>query len=404
MNKKEFKSDFPIFENNPGLVYLDTTATSQKPKKVIESLCDFYKKDYANIHRWSYILSEKSEEFYDNSKKKVKSFINANSIQEIIYTYNANYALNILACSLECSGYLKTWDKVLLTITEHHSNIVPWLNLKEKIGIEVEFVGLKEDFSLDMDDFLSKYDEKVKVISMTQVSNVTWEIYDLEKIWKLKREDTIFIVDASQSIPHMSVDVKKLNADFLFFTAHKVMAETGLWVLWWKKELLSNMKSVFSGGWAINWVKEDSYRQASLPTRFEPGTPHISWALTLLKALEYIEEIGWYEVIDEYDRELIRYTLEKIKEVPELHLVWWTNLDSRIWVFSFYLDNFHSLDVSQTLAEKNICVRAWQHCAEPFALRMWISSTFRMSLYIYNTIEDIDLFFESIKEIIQKKY
>ncbi len=401
MSKNMFKSDFPIFENNPWLVYLDTTATAQKPKYVIEALCDFYKKDYANIHRWSYMLSEKSEEVYDNSKKKVKKFINASSIQEIIYTYNANYALNILACSLECSGYLKSGDKVLLTITEHHSNIVPWLNLKEKIGIEVEFIAIKDDFSLDMDDFEKKYDDKVKVISFTQVSNVTGEIYDLEKIWKLKREDTIFIVDASQSIPHMQVDVKKLNADFLFFTAHKVMAETWLGVLWGKKEILSNMKSVFSGGWAINWVKEDSYRQAALPSRFEPGTPHISWALTLLKAFEYIESIWGYEAIETYDRELIKYTLEKIKEIPELHLVWWTNLDSRIWVFSFYLDNFHSLDIAEKLAEANICVRSGQHCAEPLALRLGISSTFRMSLYIYNTFEDIDLFFEELKKIIK---
>jgi cysteine desulfurase/selenocysteine lyase len=302
---------------------------------------------------------------------------------------------------LEYSGYLKKWDKVLLTITEHHSNIVPWLNLKEKIGIEVEFVWLKDDFSLDMEDFANKYDEKVKVISFTQVSNVTWEIYDLEKIGKLKREDTIFIVDASQSIPHIQVDVKKLNSDFLFFTAHKIMAETGLGVLWWKKEILQNMKSAFSGGWAINWVKEASYRQAALPSRFEPGTPHISGALTLLKALEYIESIWWYEAIETYDRGLIKYTLEKIKEISELHLVWWTNLDSRIWVFSFYINWLNSLDIADSLAEKNIAIRAGQHCAEPFALRLWISSTFRMSLYIYNTIEDIDKFFDELKKIIR---
>ncbi len=405
-----FKSDFPIFENNPWLVYLDTTATAQKPKLVIEALCNFYKKDYANIHRGSYALSEKSEEAYDNSKKKVKEFINASSIQEIIYTYNANYALNILASSLECSGYLKKGDKVLLTITEHHANIVPWLNLKEKAWIEVEFIAIKDDFSLDMDDFTQKYDDKVKVISFTQVSNVTGEIYDLEKVGQLIRdrssdrpvsEKPIFIVDASQSIPHMQVDVKKLNSDFLFFTAHKLMAETWLGVLWWKKEILSNMKSAFSGGWAINWVKEDSYRQAALPSRFEPGTPHISGALTLLKSLEYIESIWWYESIETYDRELIKYTLKKLEDFPELHLVWWTNLDSRIWVFSFYLDNFHSLDIAEKLAEKNICVRAGQHCAEPLALRLGISSTFRMSLYIYNTFEDIDRFFDELKKIIQ---
>lgn len=402
MSNITYRKDFPIFKNNPDLVYLDSTATSQKPAYVIDALSDFYRNDFANIHRWSYTLSEKSEELYDNSKKKVKEFLNANSIQEIIYTYNANYAMNILACSLECSNMLKAWDKVLLTISEHHSNIVPWLNLKEKIGIEIDYVWIKDDFSLDMDDFKSKYDEKVKIISFTQVSNVTGQIYDLEEIWRLKREDTLFIVDASQSFPHMKVDVKKLNSDFLFFTAHKVMAETWLGILWWKKELLSNMKSVFSGGWAINWVKEDSYRQASLPGRFEPGTPHISWAVTLLKALEYIENIWWYEAIDNYDSKLIKYTLERIKEIPELKLVWWINAEKRVGVFSFWLDWFHALDVAEELASKNICVRSWQHCAEPLAIRLGINSTFRMSLYIYNTIEDIDNFFDAIKEILKK--
>lgn len=397
-----FKQDFPIFENNPGLVYLDTAASAQKPNYVIDAISDFYRKDYANIHRGSYALSEKSEEAYDNSKKKVKEFINANSIQEIIYTYNANYALNILAFSLECSGYLKKGDKVLLTITEHHSNIVPWLNLKEKIGIEVEFVAIKDDFSLDMDDFTQKYDDKVKVISFTQVSNVTGEIYDLEKIWKLKRPDTIFIVDASQSIPHMQVDTKSLNCDFLFFTAHKVMAETWLGVLWWKKEILQSMKSAFSGGWAINWVREDSYRQASLPGRFEPGTPHISGALSLLKAFEYIESIWWYSAIENYDRELIQYTLEKVTEIQELKVLWWTNINSRIWVFSFYIEWLNALDIADAMAEKNIAIRAGQHCAEPLALRLGISSTFRMSLYIYNTKNDIDLFFEELKKTIKK--
>lgn len=399
MSKNNFKSDFPILQNNPWIVYLDSAATAQKPSFVIDAISDFYKNDYANIHRWSYILSEKSDDIYEKSKKKVKEFINASSIQEIIYTYNSNYALNILACSLECSGYLKSGDKVLLSITEHHSNIVPWLNLKEKIWIEVEFVWLKEDFSLDMEDFNAKYDQKVKVISFTQISNVTGEIYDLEEIWKLKRDDTIFIVDASQSIPHMQVDTIKLNCDFLFFTAHKIMAETGIWVLWWKKELLKNMKSIFSWGWAIDWVKETCYRQRALPSRFEPGTPHISWALSLLASLEYIENIWWYEVIDNYDRELIKYTLEKLESFPELRLIWWKNINSRIWVFSFILDWYNSLDVAEFLAEKNICVRAGQHCAEPLAIRLWISSSFRMSLYIYNTIEDIDRFFDAIFEI-----
>lgn len=396
-----FKKDFPIFQNNPDLVYLDTTASSQKPKYVIEWICKYLWNSYSNIHRWLYDIAMTSEELYFDSKKKIAEFLWWVDYKEVIYTYNSNYALNILAQTFRLNKVLKAWDKVLISIVEHHSNVVPWLILKEEIWIEVEFVGVTENFDLDLEDFKAKYDEKVKVISLTQVSNVTWQIFDLETIWKLKRENTLFIVDASQSFPHFKVDVKKLNADFIFFTWHKVMADSGIWVLWWKKELLENYKPIFSGGWAINEVKESCFKSGSLPFRFEPGTPNMTGAVSLLKALEYIENIWWYEKVEEYENDLIKYSLEEFKKRPQIKLIWSLSEKNRVWVFSFYVDNIHPLDIADELAEQNICIRAWQHCTEPFMDYLWIKASCRMSLYIYNDKSDIDKFFSVLDNILE---
>ena len=225
------KEDFPIFKNNLGLVYLDSTASSQKPSLVIDGIKDYLENSYSNIHRGLYDIAAKSESIYIDSKKQIANLIGADTYKEIIYTYNSTYASNIISWSFRLSNTLKAWDKVLLSIVEHHANIVPWLILKDEIGIEIEYVNIDENYNLDFDDFKEKYDEKVKVISMTHVSNITWQIFDLERVGRLKREDTIFIIDASQSIPHFKCSVKDLNADFLFFTGHKVLADTGTWVL-----------------------------------------------------------------------------------------------------------------------------------------------------------------------------
>lgn len=396
-----FKKDFPIFQNNPDLIYLDTTASSQKPSYVIEWICKYLWNSYSNIHRWLYDIAIDSEELYFDSKKKIAEFLWWVDYKEVIYTYNSNYALNILAQTFRLNNVLKAWDKVLISIVEHHSNVVPWLILKEEIWIEVEFVKVTENFDLDLEDFKAKYDEKVKVISLTQVSNVTGQIFDLETIWNLKREDTLFIVDASQSFPHFKVDVKKLNADFIFFTWHKVMADSWIWVLWWKKELLENYKPIFSGGWAINEVKESCFKSGSLPFRFEPGTPNMTWAVSLLKALQYIENIWWYKEIEKYENDLIKYSLQEFKKRPQIKLIWSLSEKNRVWVFSFYVDGIHPLDIADELASENICIRAWQHCTEPFMDYLWVNASCRMSLYIYNDKSDIDKFFSVLDNILE---
>lgn len=396
------RNDFPIFENNPDLVFLDSTSTTQKPAYVIKGICDYLSKWYSNIHRWLYDIAIESEKVYFDSKKKVADFLGASDYKEIIYTYNSNYALNIIAQTLRLNHALKAGDKVLVSIVEHHSNIVPWLILKDEIGIEIEYVKVDSDFNLDWQDFVHKYDETVKVIALTQVSNVTGQIFDLEKVWSFIRdrsfwrpvsEKPIFIVDASQSFPHLKIDVKKLNCDFFFFTAHKVMADSGLGVIWWKKELLENYKPIFSGGGAINEVKECAFKYGALPYKFEPGTPNISGALSLLKALEYIEHIGGYEKIESLEKELIEYSLAEFAKRPHLKLIGSTSSEKRVGVFGFYIEWVHSLDIADVMAEHNVCIRAGQHCTEPFMDYLGIKSSARMSLYIYNTTQDIDTFF-----------
>ncbi len=442
------KKDFPIFKNNPWLVFLDSTASSQKPQIVIDWIKDYLENNYSNIHRWAYSLAENSEVLYEKSKKKVALFIGADSWREVIYTYNANYALNLLSSTLKKSLFLKKGDKVLLSIVEHHSNIVPWLILKEEIWIEIDYIKVDSEYNLDLEDLKSKLDWSVKVVSLTQVSNVTWKIFDLEKVgeiiknfrnrsqksshpelvsgslmqWNIIKQSIkdaadncsalqqeiitypLFIVDASQSFPHFKVDVKKINCDAMFFTAHKVMADSWLWVLWAKKDLLLSLEPSFCWWWSIAWVKQDKYKSNNtLPDRFEPGTPNITWAVSLLKALEYIENIWWYEKIEEIEKDLVSYTIEKWKiflEKYDIKLLWSLDEKNRVWVFSFLVKQIHSLDLADYLAQNNICIRAGQHCAEPFLESENCVHTCRISLYIYNDKEDIDRFFEVLEKAI----
>ena len=286
-----FKSDFPIFQNHPDIVYLDNTASVHKPQMVIDAMSHFFANNYANIHRGAYDLSDRSEELYNKAKKSVADLIGASSWREISFYYNATYALNFLSLSLAYSGILKRGDRVLLSIAEHHANIVPWLILKKWIGIEVDFFGLRDDFSIDFSDLASKLTPKTKVVAMTAASNVTGAIFDLESAGKLLKEyqkvdfsDTIFttrnhpifIVDASQAVPNFAVNVEQIGADALFFTGHKMMSDTGLGVLWGKQEFLKLLTPAIGGGGAINFVDQQGYAPAGLPEKMEPGTPHIA--------------------------------------------------------------------------------------------------------------------------------
>lgn len=410
------KSDFPIFKNNHDLVFLDSTSTTQKPSYVINWVKDFYENDYANIHRGAYSIAERTEKLYKKSKKKFASLIGADSWKEVIYTLNSTYAANILAASIARTGILNKWDIVLLSPAEHHANIVPWLILKEDIGIEIEYLKLTEAYQLDLEDLQQRLQKpKIKIVSLTHVSNVTWIIFPLEKVWEMIQNISchseldpelsnlvapLFIVDASQSVPHFQIDVQKLKCDALFCTAHKFMAESGIGILWGKQDFLKSLKPVFSWGWAISHVREQSFTSAPIPDKFEPGTPNISWAVSILKALEYIESIGWYKQIETIEQELLWYFTQKLQKYPQIRVIGGMK-EKKAWVVSFYLDSIHALDIADILAEKNICVRAGQHCAEPLMNYEWINASVRVSFYVYNTTEDIDSFFEAMDVIFE---
>lgn len=405
-NMSSIKKDFPIFVNKPDLIYLDSTATSQKPSHVVDGVAEYLSSSYANIHRGSYEISEISEKLYEDSKAIVAKSIGAENWKEVVYTWNSTYALNILAQSIWRTGLLKKWDKVLVSIVEHHANVVPWLILKEDYGIEVDYIEIDENYAIDFNDFRSKLDDNVKVVSLAHVSNTTGQVFDLENVNSLLsmrygNNRPLFIVDGSQSVPHFQVDVKKIWCDAMFFTGHKIFADSGIGVLWAKEQLLDTLKPIFSGGGAIGYVNKWEFTHSEkLPDKFEPGTPNLSWAVSLLRAFEYIESIGWYTELERIEDELVEYALGKFEKNTDIQLIWGKNPATRVGVFTFYVEGVHSFDISDYLADHHICIRAGQHCAEPFMQHQGQKHTCRMSLHIYNTLEDIDKFFDILHNAI----
>lgn len=399
-----FKKDFPIFNSHSDLLFLDSASSTQKPNLVIDGMKEFFEKNYSNIHRGAYDLSMISSDLYDKSKKKFAKFIGADSLHEIVYTYNATYALNLIARGLAKTGILTKGDKILLSQVDHHANIVPWQIIAEEYGIEILWIDLNQDGTLNYEDIEKKI-KNVKLISITGASNVSGELLDLDRMSEILNQcekKPLFVVDGSQRFPHFFTDVKKYDIDFFVITAHKIMADTGLWAFYAKKDLLKLLNPAFCGGGAINGVTIDGYSPAWLPFRHEPGTPHIAGAVSFLKALEYIESIGGYEAIEKYERELTKYALEKIKNLPQgVSLIGSKRESHRLWVFSFYFDKLHPHDVAEQLADHWICVRSGHHCAEPLHHFLHIGASLRVSLYIYNTKEDIDVFFDCLEKIVK---
>lgn len=402
------KADFPVFRNHPGLAYLDNTASTQKPDAVIEGTKRFLENDYANVHRGAYGLSERSEILYERSKEKVRDLIGASSASEIVYTYNSTYAANLLSLSLVRSGVLKKGDRVLVSIAEHHANVVPWLVLKDWFGIEVDYFGMTPDFEIDFADFEAKMTPDTKLVAVTAVSNVTGAVFDVARLGRRIAETRdrdgnkpLFVVDASQSVPNFRTDVKELRADFLFFTGHKIMADTGIGVLYGRKELLKPLSPAISGGGAINWVTKEAFAPAGLPYRFEPGTPNVVGAVSLLYACEYLESVGGYARAEELERPLIEETLRRFEAMGDrVRLIGPRDPSRKVGIFSFTLPGVHVSDLAERFADRNVCVRAGYHCAEPLAAELGLDGTVRMSLYFYNDLSDVDAFFAALEDAV----
>lgn len=396
------KADFPIFSNNPDLVYLDSAATSQKPYFVINGVRDFLSKHNANIHRWHYPLAEISEELYHASKAKVAQILNVKS-HEIIYTYNATYAFNMLAQSLHHSNMLQKGDKVLVLITEHHANIVPWQILAEKSGIVLEFVDIDENRQINWTDFEKKYDKTVKIVSFQHVSNVTGAIYDLQRVKSMLRPDTLFFVDAAQAVPHFRVDVQTLGCDALVFTGHKIFAETWIGVLYCKKELQQQLTPARGGGGIVEEVTMSTFRLKNNREKFEPGTPNIIGAVSLLKAFEYLDTLGGYPIMSA-ERAISKLMLDGFQEREvSIQLYGPQQLEGRIGVYSFSVKSLqNSILLGEHLWSRGICVRSWAHCAHPLFARLGKLGACRASLHIYNDWTDVQKFFSALDDLISK--
>ena len=397
----KWKKLFPIFDKHPDIIYLDNAASTQKPKAVIDWVSHYLKDGYANIHRWLYPLSDKSEELYYQSKCALSNLINCKP-SEIIYSYNSTYCLNLLAQALANSWKLKKWDKILLWIWEHHSNILPRKTLSKIFWFDIEFINETKDFQIDWKDFDKKLDKHVKVVSFSHVSNVTWQIMEIEKVRKKIWEKVFFIVDWSQSAPHIPVDVENIQCDALIMTWHKMMAQTWLGMMYLKHDYVKALNPLILWGWTVKDVSIDDFSLQNSVDKREAWTPNIIWAVSLLKAIETIESIWWIEKIQEHEKQLVNALCEWFKKRKDtVQLIWSLNPDNRIWTFSFIpLNNKNFNQLWDFFANKNIYIRTWWHCAYPLhkSLNVWWSA--RVSTYIYNTLDDIKKFFEALDQII----
>lgn len=395
----ELKKDFPLLENRD-IVYLDNGATSQKPYTVIEKVKEFYEKYNANPHRGAYSLSIEATEMYEKARDKVQKFINAKYREEIIFSKNATESLNLIAYSYGLDN-LKNDDEIVLSIMEHHSNLVPWQKVSKVTGSKLKYMYINEEFEIPDEEIEKKITDRTKVVAITHVSNALGTINNLEKIITIAhKKGAVVVVDASQSIPHMQIDVQKLDADFLVFSGHKMLSPLGVGVLYGKKEILNNMNPFLMGGDMIEYVYEEDTTFASLPNKFEAGTQNVEGVVGLGAAIDYIEEIG-YNKIQKEENELMAYAREELKKLDFLKLYITPNIEKHSSVISFNIKGVHPHDVSTILDSKGVCVRSGNHCAQPLMRYLKIDSTCRASFYFYNTREDVDRLVCALKEAYQ---
>ena len=391
--------DFPLLQQTGAdgrrICYLDSGATSQKPKAVIDAVTDYYEHFNANVHRGIYEISERATEATEVTRKKVRDFIHAASTSEIIFTRNATEAVNLVARTWG-EANLKAGDTVILSEMEHHSNLVPWYMLAEKIGIRVEFVPVTDEYRLDLDTYRSLLkNTNAKLVSITGMSNVLGTIPPVKEMARdAHAAGALFLMDGAQSVPHMPVDVQDLDVDFAVFSAHKMLGPTGLGVLYGKKALLNAMPPFLGGGDMIGKVHLGSFTCNELPYKFEAGTPSIAEEVSFGAAVDYLNALGMENVFAEEQR-LTDLAIARLSEIPGLKIFGPRDGD-RGSAVSFTLDYVHPHDTADILGSRNVCVRAGHHCAMPLHERFNVPATTRASFYIYNTEEDIDRLCEAL--------
>ena len=388
------KRKFPIFKESD-LIYLDNASTTHKPLNVIDCVNNVYAEANANVHRAIYNLGDKSTRLYEDSRKKVSQFINANSPKEVIFTSGATESLNLLAYSL--SHDLNEDDEILITEMEHHSNIVPWQLIAKKTKAKIRSIPLLENGELDLSESDSLFNQKTKIVSVTHMSNVLGTINPLKRLSNLAHKiGAKFIVDGAQGVPHMKVDLKQIDCDFYVFSGHKMLGPTGIGVLWGKYELLNDMEPFLGGGEMINSVTLEESTWNEVPYKFEAGTPNFVQAIGLGEAINYLEYLGM-KSIENHERELTKLALEELNKVENIKLH--GSAENRGGVISFTLRDIHSLDLAQFLNEDNIAIRVGHHCAQPLLKKLGETSTARISFYLYNDDSDIIKLCKTLKKV-----
>jgi cysteine desulfurase / selenocysteine lyase len=398
---RQVRADFPILarEVHPGvpLIYLDSTATSQKPEMVIQAMDHYYRQTNANIHRGIHVLAEESTAGYEAAREKVAEFIHAPSARQIIFTRNATESINLVAYSWGRS-FLSHGDVVLLTEMEHHSNLIPWQILATEKNLRLEFIPVTEDGLLDLGIYHNLLEMQPKLVAFTHMSNVLGTINPAKEIIRLAHQaGALALVDGAQSVPHFAVDVTDLDMDFLAFSAHKMCGPTGIGALYGRKELLDAMPPFLGGGDMIKRVLLRSFVPNELPHKFEAGTPAIAEAIGFGAAIDYLQSIG-IDKIALHEQQIVAYALERLEEVPGVK-VFGPNAEFRGGVTSFTLAGVHPHDVSQILDEQGIAIRAGHHCAQPLHDKFGIPATARASFYLYNTNDEVDKLVEAIYEV-----
>ena len=404
INIEEIRKDFPIFSNR-AIAYLDSGATTQKPIQVIEKINEFYNKNNANPHRGAYSLSMEATSEYEKARSKISKFINSRYSEEIIFTKNATESLNLIAYSYGMEN-LKQDDEIVISIMEHHSNLVPWQKVSKVTNSKLKYMYINENFEISDEEIEAKITDKTKIVGITHVSNVLGTINNVKKIIKYAhKKGAIVIVDASQSIPHMKIDVQDLDCDFLVFSGHKMLAPLGIGVLYGKKSILNNMSPFLMGGDMIEYVYEQETTFAPLPNKFEAGTQNVEGVVGLGAAIDYIENLG-YDNIQKIEKSLIKYARSELSKLDFLDLYMTPNEENHSSVISFNIKGVHPHDVASILDSEGVCVRSGNHCAQPLLRYLGFDSTCRASFYFYNTEEDVDRLVKALNKAYEmfKKY
>ena len=398
MDVKRIRKDFPLLSAQEGAVYLDSAATSQKPACVLEAERTFYEKYNANPLRGLYELSEKATQCYEEARRTVQRFIGAQHPEEIVFTRNATESLNLAAYSLG-ELLLKPGDEIVVSIMEHHSNIVPWQQAAKRAGAVLKFAECTEQGNIGAKEIAEVLTERTRIVSVTQMSNVLGCVNDIKGIAKLCHEQGILVIaDGAQSVPHMPVNVQELDVDFLAFSGHKMLAPMGIGVLYGKKEWLEKMPPFLTGGEMIEYVTREGATYAELPHKFEAGTVNAAGAYALAEAIRYMERIG-FEAIVKREEELTAFAMAEMKKLPEIRIIGSEDPADHHGILAFTVKDVHSHDVAEILSADGIGVRAGHHCAQPLMAFLKTPSTARASLSFYNTEEEILRFTESLKTL-----